>query len=165
MRDAWSTDAPAAGARVRAAGRADLARLLEMWLELIEHHRRLDARYLAPAAGLRGALERELERGLDGAERRHWVADQDGSPAGFLAAELQGASPGVPGSARIHELFVDPAHRGRGLGRALVAAARGSFERLGIPHVSVRVEMRNTAALRFWRRQGFFERARLLESR
>jgi ribosomal protein S18 acetylase RimI-like enzyme len=166
VRDASSTDPRARvarAARVRVARRRDLDRLLELWVALIEHHRRLDPRYpVLPA--LRESLERELARGLEGGDRRLWVAEAGDRAVGFLSAELDGAGAGGERGARIHELYVEPAHRQLGLGRELVSEARRALARIGISRLSVRVEFRNDAALRFWRGQGFLERARLLES-
>lgn len=153
-----------ARARVRIARRDDRERLLELWLALIEHHRKLRIGY-PEAPPLREALVHELERGLAGGDRRLWVAHALEEPIAFLAAQLDGHDAETGRVGRIHELYVAPESRRQGVGRALVKEARRFFDGEGIERISVRVEARNAAALRFWRRQGFLVRARLLEAR
>jgi len=140
--------------------------VLGLWLDLIEHHRRLDPNYPVPR-GLRESLGRELDRALRGEHCRVFVAEVEGRVEGFLLAEIEPA--GSPESARvaacwIHEIFVAPEMRDRGLGGRLVEAARSFFRERGASRASVRVESRNESADRFWRRVGFGDRAHILES-
>jgi len=93
------------------------------------------------------------------------VAERDGARIGFLFAEVE--PPGAPAEAAasgwIHELFVAPEARGRGVARALVAQADAFFAANRVQRVSVRVESGNAEALRYWQDRGFAERARILE--
>ena len=58
---------------------------------------------------------RWIERALAEPERELLVAEVDGAPAGYHALRLPGADP-----ARADLIALDPAHRGRGIGRALL---------------------------------------------
>ncbi|MCA1857595.1 acetyltransferase [Massilia oculi] len=70
-----------------------------------------------------------------------WVAlDADGRPRGFMG--LSGA--------HVDALFIDPACRGQGIGRRLLAHAEALAGRL-----SVDVNEQNTGALGFYRHLGF----------
>lgn len=72
-----------------------------------------------------------------------WViADEEDRPLGFM---------GLTGSA-MDSLFIDPAHHGRGLGRAMVDHARAIA-----PELSVDVNEQNESAVAFYRRLGFRE--------
>lgn len=152
-----------AAPRIRRAVPGDRERLAELWIDLIDHHRRLDLDY-PPTPGLREAIRRELERGLRSPECRVWIAE-DGS--GFLFAEVDpaaGAGRAAAGATGwIHELYVEPASRRRGVARALVKTAEAFFVERGVERASVRVETTNPAALEFWTRLDFAERSRILE--
>lgn len=61
----------------------------------------------------------------------------------------------TPRMGAIHNLGVTPLHRGRGLGRALVAMAMQGFLQAGVPRVYLEVTTENTAAVRLYQRLGF----------
>jgi mycothiol synthase len=56
--------------------------------------------------------------------RAYWVARRAGAVAGFAALSVPVGDGAGPVTARLNELAVVPEHRGRGLGRALLAAVR-----------------------------------------
>ena len=154
---------------VRGAGPDDVAGIVALWIELIDYHRSLDPDY-PPVPAIRETLRTETLRGLDSEHCEVFVAhsgSEGGSDGlvGFLFAEIE-PRPGavrVPLTGQIHELWVDPAARGSGTGRALVAEAGAFFDRHGGARVSVRVEGQNRAGLEFWHRLGFRDRARIME--
>lgn len=78
---------------------------------------------------------------------RNWVsvAEQDGRPAAFLARD----------GAVIHALYVQPAARGQGLGRALLSGAKAQTDRLELWTFQA-----NHGAQRFYMREGFIEMRR-----
>ena len=137
----------------RALG-ADRLALRSLWLELIEHHRRLDSEY-PPPRGVESVLEREIERALAGSDVRAFVADgEDGAaPVGFLLAEI------TPDAGWIHELFVVPMQRRAGVGRALLSLATAWFDSRAVHRRCVRVEQANATGLSFWRAAGYVDDA------
>jgi len=149
---------------VRAARVEDREGLLALWLDLVEHHRRL-APQEAPAPSLRSVLAEELARGIARSRCCVQVAERGGARVGFLFAEVEpsGRAGEAPPSGWIHELWVVPEQRRQGVAAALVAAADAFFAARGVTRVSVRVESANADALRYWSRRGFGERARVLE--
>ena len=147
---------------VRSARAQDRTRVLGLWLDLVEHHQRLDPAYPS-LPGLRGYLLREIDRGI--ARPGCWLglADADGGAVGFLFAEVQKAERGDgSGSGWIHELYVEPGQRRRGVASALLEGAVDFFKQCGAVAVSVRVESSNELAFQFWNRHAFVERARIL---
>ncbi|HEX2205967.1 MAG TPA: GNAT family N-acetyltransferase [Longimicrobium sp.] len=87
----------------------------------------------------------------------------DALPAFFLVAEAEGrlvgytlgaAQPG-DGHGWILSLGVDPAARGRGAGRALVAALLEAFAARGAREVFLHVSPSNRAAIALYERLGF----------
>jgi GNAT superfamily N-acetyltransferase len=69
----------------------------------------------------------------------------DGRVLGFVAVYLPDAF--------VHHLYVDPAHAGQGVGRALLTAALA----LARGRATLKCQERNTHALKFYRREGWME--------
>lgn len=79
--------------------------------------------------------------------------------AGRLAGAVMSGHDGRRGY--IHHLAVDPAFRGRGIGRALAERCIAALAREGIDKVHAFVFSDNKAGLGFWRRFGWHERTDL----
>ncbi|MFQ5697381.1 MAG: GNAT family N-acetyltransferase [Myxococcota bacterium] len=141
---------------IRPASAGDRQSILELWLELIAHHDRLDPEGAARPID-REALLAEFTRSLERPQHRVWLAREAGRAIGFVSAEIDGAT------GWIHELYVVEGWRRRGLARALVQVSGGWLRESGAGSVRVRVEPMNRVGLEFWARQGFSERARILE--
>lgn len=107
----------------------------------------------------------EVRRGARRDSCRLFVAENDVRLLGFVFAEIEGAGPGAsdPPPAWIHELWVEPEYRRRGIGGRLLAEAEAFFDARDVSRLSVRVESANRDGLEFWGRRGFAERARILE--
>lgn len=150
---------------IRAARQSDRARILGMWLDLIDYHRGLDPEF-APPAGIRDVLLDEISRGIGSDRCDVLVAECEGVVVGFLFAELERASLAAAGDAShgwIHELWVDPEHRRCGVAAEMLARAEELLLRRECTRIAVRVESANEDGLRFWRHRRFRERARILE--
>jgi putative acetyltransferase len=121
---------------VRRAVAADRSPLLELWERSVRatHHFLTDADVVA----LRPLVAEELA----GDAVEWWVAREDA-----------GALVGLLGYTRdtIEALFLDPAYRGRGVGRQLVDHAHG----LGGERLAVDVNEQNEAAVGFYEAVGF----------
>jgi ribosomal protein S18 acetylase RimI-like enzyme len=77
-----------------------------------------------------------------------WVFEEAGAILGFSSAD--------PGDGSIFALFIDPAHEGRGVGQALLAAACASLARDG--HAVAQLTTgTGTRAERFYRLNGWTE--------
>ncbi len=107
----------------------------------------------------------EVRRGVLRDSCRLFVAEEGANLVGFLFAEIETVSPvsPEPAPAWIHELWVEPDVRRRGVGARLLGEAEAFFGSRGVARLSVRVESANVAGLEFWARRGFGERARILE--
>jgi GNAT superfamily N-acetyltransferase len=139
----------------RRASRDDLPRLTRLWIALTRHHETLD-----PSFALRPGAEMEirslLEAQLRDADTAIWLLG-GGEVEGFAIAHISRAPPIHPESCRaeITDLYVTPAARRRGWGRALVAVAIGWAAERDAERVEVRVVTRNPAARAFWESVGF----------
>jgi GNAT superfamily N-acetyltransferase len=90
----------------------------------------------------------DYEAHIDG-RGRTWVAELDGAIVGFVAADGQ--------QRWLWALFVDPAHEGRGVARALLPAALAWLRDLGAASVGLTTEP-GTRAEKFYRAAGFVAR-------
>jgi len=138
--------------------------VLALWLQLIDHHRRLTQDYPV-LPGIRDVIAAEIRRAAARDSCRLFVAELGERLVGFAFAEIEPAAglSGEPPPAWIHELWVEPEQRGQGVAARLLAESDAFFSSRGVRRVSVRVESSNGAGLDFWTRRGFGERARILE--
>jgi ribosomal protein S18 acetylase RimI-like enzyme len=84
------------------------------------------------------------------------VAEEDGSPAGIAVCARFHDDPSV---AHLFAMWVRPSSRGRGLGRALVAAVIERAAGFGVDELVLRVTEGNDAAAALYRSCGFVEAA------
>ncbi|MGE0875225.1 MAG: GNAT family N-acetyltransferase [Burkholderiales bacterium] len=102
---------------------------------------------------------REIEWMLAARNMRAFLAlDASGAPAGLLEVSIRNIVDGCPGEDAVgylEGLYVDPAHRGEGLGRALVDFAAGWFRERGCRHIATDTGIENTAAQRLYEHLGF----------
>jgi GNAT superfamily N-acetyltransferase len=80
-----------------------------------------------------------------------FVADLEGSPAGYVALRPTGDA------VCIDQLFVSPEHEAEGIGRQLLEWAEGYAISERAARLEVVVEAENRRALDFYRRRGFTE--------
>jgi ribosomal protein S18 acetylase RimI-like enzyme len=84
-----------------------------------------------------------------------WLAEYDGQVAGHLVLTLCYSMEYGGRSAFVDDLFVRPALRNRGVGRALVAHARKVCEELGVRAMHLEVARANGPAQAIYRAVGF----------
>jgi GNAT superfamily N-acetyltransferase len=137
---------------VRPAVESDVSAIHALVVELATYERAADQVRATPDA-LRTALFGEIAPGR-GPAAYAFVGEVDGEVAGFALWFLSFSTwEGVHGI-YLEDLFVSPAHRGTGLGRALLAAlARTAVER-GYARVEWAVLNWNTPAIGFYERIG-----------
>lgn len=119
--------------RIRQSSPADGERAVQIWRDAV------DATHDFLTTEDRAAIEAEVQSFLPAAPL--WLAvDTDDRPVGFML--LDGSS--------MEALFIDPAHRGAGAGRALVAHAL-EYQ----PTLTTEVNEQNEQAVGFYERLGF----------
>jgi GNAT superfamily N-acetyltransferase len=132
--------------RVRPARPADAAVLAAMANDLNDH------------VGIHGrpfTPERVLADGFGpGAAFTPLVAELDGAVVGYAFFSAGYNTDVAARSVFLHDLFVAPAVRGRGVGYALMAAVAAQAVRLGGVSLEWAVHTANTGALEFYRRLG-----------
>jgi ribosomal protein S18 acetylase RimI-like enzyme len=85
------------------------------------------------------------------------VAEREGELLGYTYAGLEGfdymALRGPAGA--LYDIVVDPAHRGRGVGRMLLDATLAALEARGVPRIVLSTAERNEVAQHLFERAGF----------
>lgn len=134
--------------------------LRSLWLALYAHHAADD-----PLSAIAALNSDEHSWRVRRAEYSTWLAE----PAGFGFVATNGTPVGyavgrtrrVDGSwdlgttiGSLETLVVAAEHRGRGIGRALLAAARRRFAELGAERYEIAVVTTNDSARRFYERAG-----------
>ena len=93
------------------------------------------------------------------------AGDKDSSSLVAAAGIYRVKNPKFSHRAKLWGVFVDPGHRGHGLGRAVTAAALELARRWhGVAHIDVGVSDNSPAALRIYQSLGFIEWGREPES-
>ncbi len=124
-------------------------------LPLVEAYWRFEGLRGFESARVRAQLERLLgERALGAG----WIARDAGAAAGYLLGVYVFSLEDLGLTAEIDELFVPPAHRGRGIGGELLGTAEAEFVRAGCTNVSLQLGRGNEAGRAFYRRHGYAER-------
>ncbi len=141
---------PASSADVRAIGRLGAA--------LVRLHHELDAeRFLEATAQTEHGYASYVRSQLANREIIVLVAEREGEVLGYTFAGIEGVDyMSLRGPAGVlHDIVVDPAHRGLGIGRALLDATLDALEERGAPRVVLSTAERNESAQRLFARAGF----------
>lgn len=135
----------------------DTDTIAEMWLELVEYHRNLDADLPAAAPGGEHRYARRIMERLDDPYTCGLVAEEDGQVVGYVLGMIVDLMQDIfaqqPGGF-LADIYVEPAFRNRGVGRALVEALRSWFRQSGVQSFDWHVSAYNPNALAFWRAVG-----------
>jgi ribosomal protein S18 acetylase RimI-like enzyme len=142
---------------IRPVAPHDRAAIARLWQALSDYHVQLDPRLPETAPG---AADRYATRLL---ERRHdpytraFVAEVDGEIAGYILGAVVDLHPDLfeqIDSGFIADIFVDPAHRRRGIARQMVETINAWFVEQGVVHVEWQVAVSNPTGILFWESLG-----------
>lgn len=143
---------------VRRATSTDLPTLGRLGALLVQEHHDFDARrFLAPQSRTPADYASFLGSQLDDPESVILVAESDDAVIGYAYAAIEGYDyMSLRGPAGVlHDLIVDPHHRGQGVGRLLLGAALSHLKSRDVPRVVLSTAERNHAAQRLFQRTGF----------
>jgi ribosomal protein S18 acetylase RimI-like enzyme len=143
---------------VRRAASPDLPRIGHLGALLIKEHYDFDPqRFLAAKPETSAGYASFLSAQLEAPDKAVLVADDRGDVIGYAYAAIEGydymALRGPAGV--LHDIIVDPEHRGRGVGRLLLDATLEFFRSRGVPRVVLSTAEQNEAAQRLFARMGF----------
>jgi ribosomal protein S18 acetylase RimI-like enzyme len=146
------------GPVVRRATPADLPTVGRLGALLVEEHYGFDPqRFLAASRGTPEGYASFISTQLEDPDVAVLVADDGGEVIGYAYAAVEGydymALRGPAGV--LHDIIVDPGHRGRGVGRLLLEAALEFLRSRGAPRVVLSTAEQNEAAQRLFASTGF----------
>lgn len=142
---------------IRHATVEDAPALYKAWQALRSHNAGLDDRIRHLPVG-EGEFALALREILARKTSQTFVAEHEGTLVGFISGAVEENQPDrLPERhVTIGYLFVDPAVRRQGTGRALFEAVRAwAAEREGVSHVEMTVLANDREAEPFWRSLGF----------
>ena len=150
------SDAPAA--TIRPAAPADLAAIGRLGALLVRMHHDFDPeRFIAATPGTEQAYGSFLGAQLEDPNVVVLIAERNGEVVGYAYAGVEGwdylALRGPAGV--LHDLVVDPAQRGHGVGRMLLDATLAALKARGISRVVLSTAAGNESAQRLFARAGF----------
>ena len=125
---------------------------------LVQEHNDFDPRrFLAVTASTALHYGAFLGEQADEADAVLLVAELEGQVIGYAFGAIEGYDyMALRGPAAVlHDLLVDPAYRGRGVGQALLSAIVATFSARRAPRLVLSTAERNGSAQRFFERAGF----------
>lgn len=143
---------------VRSARSDDMRAIGRLGAMLVALHHEFDrARFLEAGSGTTGAYAAFLERQAAEQDAAVLVAVEEGAVLGYAYGKAEGTDyMALRGPAGIiHDLIVDPARRGEGIGRKLLDSMILTLEERGAPRVVLSTAARNVAAQRLFASAGF----------
>jgi len=140
--------------KVRQASPDDLPQLVALFEELERMQR--DWRVFTPRPGFYDEVAKRFREAMQADDRVLVVAEDDGEVVGMAYAETR--VPSRFSDERALELFgvvVRAGHRGRGVGRALVAEAAWFARERGLGFIELKSFWPNKESIAFWQALGF----------
>ena len=143
---------------IRAGRREDAEEAARLWMHSAEEHTSHDPVY-ATAPGAEKTMRRFLADLASSGHSFLFVVVTGGRTVGFISGELREGSPTfLPKTwASVDDVFVDPDHRNRGIGHALIASVEGWARQKGANGVSLQVAAANARGRKFYEDLGFRE--------
>jgi len=143
---------------IRRATNADLPSLGRLGALLVQLHHDFDSRrFLAPGGRTPEHYAAFLGSQLDDPDSLVLVAEDEGRVIGYTFSAVEGYDyKSLRGpAALLHDILIDPVHRGRGVGGRLLDETLATLRARGARQVVLSTAERNEAAQRLFVRLGF----------
>lgn len=146
------------GVAIRRAKPGDMATVGKLGALLVRTHHDFDPkRFIAATSETARGYGSFLGTQLENPHVIVLVAERDGQVIGYTYAGVEGRDyMSLRGPAGVlYDIVVDPAHRGKGVGRMLLDATLDALKSAGSPRAVLSTAERNEAAQRLFDRAGF----------
>ena len=143
---------------IRLATKSDIPALGRLGALLVQTHFDFDKdRFLAPSPRTEQGYGSFLGSQIPEKDAVVLVAEVNGEVVGYTYASNEGHDwMNLRGPAgELHDVVVDPAHRGKGIGAQLLTAVVDALEEKGAPRVVLSTAFQNEVAQRLFERAGF----------
>ncbi|MFL5487164.1 MAG: GNAT family N-acetyltransferase [Gemmatimonadaceae bacterium] len=144
--------------RIRPATQADVKTIGRLGALLVRAHHEFDPqRFIAASPRTAQGYGSFVGSQIDQPDIVILVAERDGGIIGYTYAGIEGHDyMSLRGPAGVlHDIVVDPRHRGHGVGRMLLDATLEALKVRGAPRVVLSTAERNVPAQRLFERAGF----------
>src|ERR687898_1611327 len=143
---------------IRPGHREDAEEAARLWMRSAGEHTDHDQIY-ATAPGAERVMRRFLADLTASSHTFLFVARSGGQTVGFISGELREGSPTFRQRtwASVDDVFVEPEHRNRGMGRALLKSVEAWARERGADGISLQVAAANTRGRKFYEELGFRE--------
>ena len=143
---------------IRAGRREDAEAAARLWMQSAEEHTSHDPVY-ATAPGAEKTMRRFLADMASSSYSFLFVAVTEGRTVGFISGELRQGSPTfLPKTwASVDDVFVEPDHRNRGMGHALLQSVEAWAQKRDADGISLQVAAANARGRKFYDDLGFRE--------
>lgn len=142
---------------IRLAREQDCERIGELWRLLAEYHQRLDPAMPRPAVDGAQRYAQRIRASLDDSLTNVFVAEYDAQIVGYVLCMIVDWLPEMfefEMGGMLADIYVLPDYRGRGIGQALLQAAKDWFAGRGIHYFEWYVATANREGAAFWRAMG-----------
>ena len=145
------------GVRVRSIAREDLEEVGTMAGQLVRYHHSLDAHRFLLVDGVERGYARYFASQLEEPSTILLVAERAGKRVGYAYARLEPRNWNalLDEHGALHDIFVVPEERRRGVASLLLEEVAGRLAALGAPRIVLSTAVQNTAAQRLFERHGF----------
>jgi ribosomal protein S18 acetylase RimI-like enzyme len=143
---------------IRPGRKDDAAAAARLWMRSAEEHTAHDRVY-ETAPGAEKTMRSFLADVANSGYSFLFVATSGDQTVGFISGELRQGSPTfLPRTwASVDDVFVEPAYRNRGMGRALLQSVRKWAQERGADGISLQVAAANARGRKFYEDLGFRE--------
>ena len=148
---------------IRPAGEGDIPAIIALYRELDAAMVDLQPEFFCEAP----REEAEISSAVKAQDADFLLAEQDGTPMGFALVTYAGWTPAyscvLPHRyARLEDLVVGKAYRGRGIGGELLAAAKRWARNRRLEYVELNVLAQNESAVKLYESQDFVEATKVM---
>lgn len=138
---------------IRDVKREDADRVGQLWLELVNYHRQLSDLMPIPATEGAQRYASRIRWSVDDSHVQTYVAEENGQVIGYVYGTVVDLLPEMFIDERagiVGDIYVSAAHRGKGVGTALMQAMKDWFKLREVSHYEWYVAAMNETGIRFW---------------
>ena len=145
----------------------DVERLVELWKELVDHHKNFDRGYSEFVPDVEKVQAEFYARTIRSRRSVMLVAEEDGAIIGFLFGSIASRPPvfKIQKHAFIGDILVTAKHRRMGIGKLLVDEFESWAKGQGAEFMTLAVYPENGAGMAFWEDMGFLDTASVIKRR